>query len=478
MFDSLLSACNGAPKTHLLTCAPHRASPRTAASALLANAQAPASPKPAAGAQPATPPAKPAAAAKPTLAAKPAPAATPAAKPAAAPAAKPVATSPGAKPAAVAPSAAAASSAGPARQRVLNEIAVAAYHYLYPLVTMDVTRGVMTNSPPGSKAGAGPPNRFFHVRELLGGDFKDVVRPNFDTVRAPCGRVWWSGRSGLVGLWSVELEVAPDALQGLIVTRSSTTTGAAPQRECCCSSHESCSCPLSRMPLTPYPSPPTPERDTAVLIGLAGPLKGPHRADRPRHQGPLLPAANAGGWVGGWAGVLHANVSDAPPCCSSGSWSTYSQPNTTPVPRPRPEPTQYNHHINHHQSQRITTQQDMWTDVFASPGARTSGTQAGAWAIVPPGWRGALPRGVARIEAPTPGVWIIGRTKVGVGVVRGCCAGGLWNLVPECLGSNIRRRVVGFVTTSRTTQPQPSPTPNPTTATATGEWPRGRAGGA
>ena len=54
---------------------------------------------------------------------------------------------------------------------------------------------------------------------------------------------------------------------------------------------------------------------------------------------------------------------------------------------------------------------DMWTDVFASPGWRTTGTKAGNFLVTPPGWTGAIPDGFTRVSAPTPYVWIIGRTK-------------------------------------------------------------------
>ncbi len=54
---------------------------------------------------------------------------------------------------------------------------------------------------------------------------------------------------------------------------------------------------------------------------------------------------------------------------------------------------------------------DMWTDVFASPGWRTTGTQADSFLVTPQGWSGTVPDGFTEIKAPTPYVWIIGRTK-------------------------------------------------------------------
>jgi hypothetical protein len=55
---------------------------------------------------------------------------------------------------------------------------------------------------------------------------------------------------------------------------------------------------------------------------------------------------------------------------------------------------------------------DMWTDVFASPGSRTTGTQAADFLVTPPGWSGKAPAGLTQIPAPTPYLIIIGRTKM------------------------------------------------------------------
>ena len=54
---------------------------------------------------------------------------------------------------------------------------------------------------------------------------------------------------------------------------------------------------------------------------------------------------------------------------------------------------------------------DMWTNIFASPGKRTTGTKPGNFAITGPGWTGTLPAGMQELKSPTNGVWILGRTQ-------------------------------------------------------------------
>jgi hypothetical protein len=147
-----------------------------------------------------------------------------------------------------------------------HAIGVDAYVYFYPLVTMDVTRKQLINTPPGGAGIGGPMNTFVNIPTFPTADMKAVVRPNFDTLYSSA--------------WL-------DLTKGPLVVSAPDTGG--------------------------------------------------------RYY--LLPML------------------------------------------------------------------DMWSDVFASPGWRTTGTQAGNFLLVPPGWSGSVPAGFSRIDAPTPYVWIIGRTK-------------------------------------------------------------------
>jgi hypothetical protein len=157
--------------------------------------------------------------------------------------------------------------AGPAvTAEEAQSIGVDAYLYLYPLVSMDVTRRQLTNSEPGKVFGIGPMNTFVSAPTYPPADFKAVVRPNFDTLYSSA--------------WL-------DLTRGPVVVSAPDTGG----------------------------------------------------------RFYLLPML------------------------------------------------------------------DMWTDVFASPGWRTTGTRAGNFLVTPPGWTGPVPDGLSRINAPTPYVWIIGRTK-------------------------------------------------------------------
>ncbi len=64
---------------------------------------------------------------------------------------------------------------------------------------------------------------------------------------------------------------------------------------------------------------------------------------------------------------------------------------------------------------QVITLLDMWSEMFASTGTRTTGNGAGHFLITPPGWSGTrpadLPQGTIDIPAPTGVVWIIGRLQ-------------------------------------------------------------------
>ncbi len=55
---------------------------------------------------------------------------------------------------------------------------------------------------------------------------------------------------------------------------------------------------------------------------------------------------------------------------------------------------------------------DAYSNVFASPGTRTTGTDAQTFLIAGPDWRGETPADLTLIQAPTNTVWMIGRIQV------------------------------------------------------------------
>jgi hypothetical protein len=55
---------------------------------------------------------------------------------------------------------------------------------------------------------------------------------------------------------------------------------------------------------------------------------------------------------------------------------------------------------------------DAYTNDFAYVGAGAERDSAESVVLVPPGWQGALPAGVRRIDSPTTLVWLLGRTLI------------------------------------------------------------------
>ena len=55
---------------------------------------------------------------------------------------------------------------------------------------------------------------------------------------------------------------------------------------------------------------------------------------------------------------------------------------------------------------------DAYSNVFATPGTRTTGTGAHTFLITGPNWKGDTPNGMQLLQAPTNMVWMIGRIQV------------------------------------------------------------------
>lgn len=58
---------------------------------------------------------------------------------------------------------------------------------------------------------------------------------------------------------------------------------------------------------------------------------------------------------------------------------------------------------------------NMWQELEHYVGRRTTGTKAGKYVLVPPGWKGALPKDAKRLDVSTRKVWLWGRLHVNQG---------------------------------------------------------------
>jgi hypothetical protein len=55
---------------------------------------------------------------------------------------------------------------------------------------------------------------------------------------------------------------------------------------------------------------------------------------------------------------------------------------------------------------------DAFTNAFAYLGSGSTGTRAGAYVLIPPGYQGSIPAGLHRIYTPSNTIWLLGRTLV------------------------------------------------------------------
>ena len=58
---------------------------------------------------------------------------------------------------------------------------------------------------------------------------------------------------------------------------------------------------------------------------------------------------------------------------------------------------------------------NMWQELEHYIGRRATGTAAGRFALVPPGWKGKLPAGVKRLDVTTKKIWLWGRIRLAQG---------------------------------------------------------------